>query len=105
MNIEIKVALEKNTPKGHLAKQGRYLAFRYVLADPHGTFVRGKDKRKSTVWVWEVKLGRLTEADFNFSSTKGDSGKTAVIKSESFKRMNLLYYDSRFDPYAKRHHR
>jgi hypothetical protein len=29
-NIEIKVALEKNKPKGHLAKAGFYLTFRYV---------------------------------------------------------------------------
>jgi hypothetical protein len=28
-NVEIKVSLEKNPPKAHLAKEGHYLTFRY----------------------------------------------------------------------------
>ena len=44
-DLEIKVALEANNPKGHLVKPGPHLTVRYVLADENGTFVRGTDSR------------------------------------------------------------
>ena len=40
--IEIKVALEKNRPKGHLPKGGHYLVARYVLGNPDGSYTRGR---------------------------------------------------------------
>jgi hypothetical protein len=42
-NVEIKVALEKNKPKGHLAKSGYYLTCRYVLYKQH----RGRLRKDS----------------------------------------------------------
>ena len=44
-DIEIKVALEDNNPKGHLVKPGPHLIIRYVLGDHAGTFTRGKESR------------------------------------------------------------
>lgn len=35
-HIEIKMALETNKPKGHLAKEGQYLTCRYVLCNGDG---------------------------------------------------------------------
>ena len=35
-DIEIKISLENNKPKGHLPKIGNYLTFRYVLGDSDG---------------------------------------------------------------------
>jgi transcriptional regulator with XRE-family HTH domain len=92
-NLELKMALETNRPKGHLAKAGNYITFRYVLADPQGNFKRGKENRGNTAWIWEVKVGFLAEADFDISNTEGDSGKTAVIKTASFRAMPVVYFD------------
>ena len=44
-NIEIKIALETNNPKGHLVKPGPHLTARYVLCAADGSFTRGRDKR------------------------------------------------------------
>ena len=98
-HVEIKTALEANRPKGHLAKAGIYLTFRYVLAGRDGFYERGT--RGDTVFVWEVRVGDLTEANFSESNTPGDSGKTAVVKNEVFKGMERVYFDSTFFPYAK----
>ena len=98
-DLEIKIALETNQPKGHLPKPGAHLVCRYVLADRDGTYIRGS--RGDVVWIWEVRLGELFEEDFNTSDTPGDSGKTAVVKSEGLDRLSCVYYDSRFLPYAK----
>lgn len=100
-DLELKTALEKNSPKGHLPKDGTYITFRYVLASPEGVYERGKNNRGNTAWIWEVRVGDLTESDFAFSSTDGDSGKTAVIKSDSFKNMPVVFFDPRFMPYTK----
>ena len=81
VDLELKMALETNKPKGHLPKPGTYITFRYVLADKEGNYTRGKDSRGDTVWIWEVKVGQLSEDDFSCSNTEGDSGKTAVIKT------------------------
>jgi hypothetical protein len=53
------------------------------------------------VYVWEVRFGYLDEADFDESNTPGDSGKTAVVKTEILKRMERLYFDPDYFPYAK----
>ena len=45
VDIEIKVALEKNNPKGHLIKTGDHLIVRYVLADENGVYRRGIKNR------------------------------------------------------------
>ncbi|MFF5215414.1 helix-turn-helix domain-containing protein [Micromonospora sp. NPDC000442] len=100
--LEVKTALESNPPKGHLPKPGTYLTFRYVLGRRDGSFSRGRESRGDTVWVWEVRAGVLMASDFAISNTAGDSGKTAVIKSEAFLRMPRVFYDPRFLPYARR---
>lgn len=98
-DLELKVALGKNSPKGHLPKKGAYITFRYVLASPQGVYVR--THRGTTVWIWEVRVGELDINDFAISNTAGDSGKTAVIKGKSFKNMHVIYYDARFLPYTR----
>lgn len=101
-DLELKVALETNKPKGHLPKPGRYITFRYVLGDRRGNYKRGKELRGDTVWFWEVKIGNVRVNDFSISNTPGDSGKTAVIKTEIFNNMKLVFFDSRFCPHAMR---
>jgi transcriptional regulator with XRE-family HTH domain len=100
-HIEIKTALESNKPKGHLSKAGYYLTFRYVLGGADGTFVPGRDNRGEVVHVWEVRFGYLSEADFDESNTPGDSGKTAVVKTEVLKSMERIYFDPAFFPMAR----
>ena len=97
--LELKVALETNKPKGHLPKPGRYITFRYVLGDRLGQYARGKDSRGKTVWFWEVRIGVITEDDFSISNTDGDSGKTAVIKTDTFNAMTLVFFDPNFCPH------
>jgi hypothetical protein len=102
VDLEIKMALETNRPKGHLPKAGKYITFRYILGDRYGNYTRGKPYRGDTVWIWEIKIGELTEEDFSCSNTAGDSGKTAIIKTEIFNAMPLVYYNEEHVPYAKR---
>lgn len=97
--IEIKTALVKNSPKGHLPKEGYYLTYRYCLTDPDGRRDFGTEDTWDTVTIWEVKLGYLKEDDFSCSNTRGDSGKTAVIKTSSLNDMPLLYLDTSIVPY------
>lgn len=97
--VEIKIALEKNSPKGHLAKAGYYLTYRYVLTDGNGNYIKGKENRQDTVSIWEVKCGYLNEEDFSISNTAGDSGKTAVIKTSALNNMKLLYFNDSCVPY------
>lgn len=99
--LEIKVALETNSPKGHLVKPGFYLTFRYVLGNRQGGYERGKQARGDTVWIWEVKVGELSTNDFSVSNTAGDSGKTAVIKLSALQNMTTVYYVPHLLPYAK----
>ena len=98
-SLEIKVALETNMPKGHLPKPGVHLICRYVLAERDGTYSRGV--RGNAVWIWEVRLGDLSEGDFNTSDTPGDSGKTAVVKADALYGLACAFYDARFLPLAK----
>lgn len=100
-DLEIKTALESNSPKGHLPKEGVYMTFRYGLGGPNGEYTRGKDGRGRTAWIWEVRVGYLGLDDFSISNTAGDSGKTAVIKTEPFKSMPVVLFDPRFFPYAR----
>jgi transcriptional regulator with XRE-family HTH domain len=100
VDLEIKIALETNSPKSHLPKAGNYLTFRYVLCDKEGDYSKGKDSRGNTAWIWEVRVGALKEEDFSISNTAGDSGKTAVIKSASFQNMTLIYYVPALLPYS-----
>ncbi len=92
-DIEIKVALEANKPKGHLIKPGAHLTLRYVLVDDGGVYVRGKKTRGKVPWIWEVRVGTLTDAHFNFSNTEGDSGKTAVINKAGMAALQIVYCD------------
>ena len=100
--LELKMALETNRPKGHLPKAGNYITVRYVLGDNLGNYVRGKESRGDTVWIWEVKVGTIAIDDFDLSNTEGDSGKTAVVKNVVFNAMSLVYYDETLCPYARR---
>lgn len=97
--IELKVALETNMPKGHLPKPGNHVFIRYVLGDPSGNYVRGT--RGNTVWVWEVRAGRLKSQDFSLSNTAGDSGKTAVLRPTVYGTLSIMYYDKSKVPYAR----
>jgi transcriptional regulator with XRE-family HTH domain len=97
--LEIKIALEGNMPKGHLPKPGAHLIFRYVLAERDGTYSRGH--RGNVVWIWEARLGELSEDDFNTSNTPGDSGKTAVVRAAALYQLTCVYYDRRFCPLAR----
>ena len=95
-NIEIKVALEDNKPKGHLPKKGNYLTVRYVLADSTGAFVR--KIRGPVPWIWELRYGHLNLRDFSISNTEGDSGKTAVVSAEGMRKLRLIYFDESLCP-------
>lgn len=98
--IEIKTALGRNAPKGHQPKEGYYLTYRYCLTNEEGKLISDRDfKSGTTVTIWEVKFGYLTETDFSCSNTEGDSGKTAVIRSASLDQMTLLYYCPSASPY------
>lgn len=99
-DLELKVALEKNKPKGHLPKAGNYITFRYVLCGDDGRFIKGKENRGTRAFIWEVKIGRIREVDFDLSNTEGDSGKAAVIKTSVFNAMPLVYFDRDLLPYA-----
>jgi transcriptional regulator with XRE-family HTH domain len=101
-DLEVKTALETNRPKGHLPKAGVYLTFRYVLGGRDGSYTRGPGGRGATAWVWEVRAGRLENEDFSISNTPGDSGKTAVIKSQAFQRMIRVYFNPNFYPYFRK---
>ena len=101
-DLELKTALESNSPKGHLPKAGTYITFRYVLAARDGTYQIGKDARGDTPWVWEVRCGHLAIDDFSISNTAGDSGKTAVIRTGSFSNMTRIYYNPDHLPYKRR---
>lgn len=100
VDLELKMALEKNRPKGHLPKAGTYISVRYVLGTKDGIYVKGKENRGDTVWIWEIKVGKITAEDFDISNTEGDSGKTAVIKTKVFNEMALVYFDEKYCPYS-----
>lgn len=92
-DIEIKVALENNKPKGHLVKPGPHLIVRYVLADAAGKYIRGKEHRGNVAWIWEVRYGTLESGHFSVSNTEGDSGKTAVVNAAGMEALQIIYCD------------
>lgn len=93
LNVEIKVALEDNQPKGHLAKPGWHLTCHYVLCSPDGRFQCGVENRGCVPWIWLLRFGYLDSSHFNLSNTEGDSGKTAVINAEGMKRLEPVFFD------------
>ena len=99
-NIEIKVALEKNNPKGHLVKPGPHITVRYVLANARGEYRKGNPNRGDVAWIWEVRVGVLEESHFNFSNTEGDSGKTAVINALGMTALAPVFVDIAKCPYS-----
>jgi hypothetical protein len=101
-DLEIKVALETNKPKGHLVKPGPHLICRYVLGRNNGDFTPGKGTRGDVVWIWELRAGVLRDEHFSVSNTAGDSGKTAVINSEGFNQLQLIYCSMPHFPAGKR---
>jgi transcriptional regulator with XRE-family HTH domain len=100
-DLELKVAMETNRPKGHLPKAGPHLTFRYVLCDRSASFTRGRANRGVVASIWEIRFGVLGPADYDLSNTEGDSGKTATIKLDRFRAMELIYRNSRLNPYAR----
>jgi transcriptional regulator with XRE-family HTH domain len=101
-DIEIKTALENNKPKGHLAKAGYYLTFRYVLCTSEGMFTYGNAHRGDVVYIWEVRFGYLDLHHFSISNTAGDSGKTAVINAQGMDNLNVIYCDLDRCPYSSK---
>lgn len=101
-DIEIKVALENNKPKGHLVKPGPHVTVRYVLGNADGTYTRGKLNRGNVVWIWEVRAGALKKGHFSFSNTEGDSGKTAVINAKGMEALGLVYCDLKIAPMSRK---
>src|SRR5581483_1632694 len=93
LNVEIKVALEDNQPKGHLAKPGWHLTCHYVLCSPVGKFRRGVESRGCVPWIWLLRFGYLSSSHFNLSNTEGDSGKTAVVNAEGMRQLEPVFFD------------
>lgn len=102
--IEIKMAMNRNKPKGHLVKPGHYLTCRYILIDAEGGVITEKaDKPKADKPVfWEIRTGFLTEQHFNVSNTAGDSGKTAVVNEDGMKSLHIVYVDLDMFPGSQR---
>lgn len=101
-DIEVKIALETNKPKGHLIKTGRYLTCRYVLCDEAGNAKFEKKHRGTIPWIWEVRCGVLEDHHFSVSNTEGDSGKTAVVNKDGMDALKIVYLDGARLPYSDR---
>jgi hypothetical protein len=102
--IEIKMALNRNNPKGHLAKEGHYLTCRYLLINDDGVAcVEKVDRpRARRPVIWELRTGYLLERHFNLSNTDGDSGKTAVINGDGLEELKVVYVDLEMVPGTRR---
>jgi len=93
--VEIKMALNRNKPKGHLVKPGHYVTCRYVLVDREGNIVVDPADRARS-WrpvIWEMRTGYLDKRHFNVSNTEGDSGKTAVVNEDGMLALKVVYVD------------
>lgn len=99
-DIEIKISLERNKPKGHLAKEGYYLTSRYVLIGEN--LELDPNERGEIAQIWEVRFGYLKEEHFNLSNTPGDSGKTAVINKEGMDNLHIVYVNIDYCPYSSK---
>lgn len=97
--LELKAALETNRPVSGPTIAGTYLVFRFVLVDRKTGYTRGADSRGDTVAVWEAKFGELSEDDFHAS--RADTGKSRVLRKDALDRMEHVYYNPDFLPYAK----
>jgi hypothetical protein len=102
--IEIKFSLNRNYPKGHLAKEGYYITCRYILVGENGERIgEVADRPKaSKAVIWEVRTGHLGIAHFNLSNTEGDSGKTAVINAAGMEELKTVYVDLAMVPGSQR---
>lgn len=100
-DLELKMALEGNIPKGHLAKEGYYLTCRYVLCEETGRYTRGIANRGVVPYLWELRCGHLKEEHFNISNTAGDSGKTAVVNAAGMRELKIVYIDIDRVPYSE----
>ena len=102
--IKIKMALNRNNPKGHLAKEGHYITCRYLLVDRDGNSCVDKiDRPKAHRAIfWELRTGFLKEHHFNISNTAGDSGKTAVINASGLEELQVVYVDLEMVPGTRR---
>ncbi|MBL0127004.1 MAG: hypothetical protein IPP83_05990 [Flavobacteriales bacterium] len=98
-DVEIKVALEKNAPKGHLAKEGLHLVCRYVLV--HDDFEYSAERRGCRVAIWEIRFGDLRKRHYNISNTSGDSGKTAVVNAAGMETLTPVYVNMDLCPYSQ----
>lgn len=101
-NIEVKISLETNKPKGHLIKTGRYLTCCYVLCNETGNALFNKANRGTIPWIWEVRCGILSDHHFSVSNTQGDSGKTAVVNKDGMEALKVIYLDGERMPYSGR---
>lgn len=101
-DIELKMALETNKPKGHLAKEGYYLTCRYVLCQLDGSLQIGKEHRGVKPYIWEVRCGYLLLEHFNLSNTAGDSGKTAVVNAMGMETLQVIYCDLERAPLSRK---
>ena len=101
-DLELKMALETNKPKGHLAKEGHYLICRYVLCQLDGSFQIGKEHRGVKPYIWEIRCGYLLLEHFNISNTAGDSGKTAVVNAAGMEILQLVYCDLERAPLSQK---
>lgn len=97
-DLELKMALETNKPKGHLAKEGHYLTCRYVLCQSDGSLRIGKENRGIKPYIWEIRCGYLLLEHFNISNTEGDSGKTAVVNAAGMELLEVVYCDLEHAP-------
>jgi len=79
-DLELKVALGDNEPKGHLAKSGLYLTCHYVL------------QTNDIPQIWLLRFGLLQEQHFNISNTAGDSGKNAAINASGIGCLQPIYF-------------
>ena len=79
-DLELKVALGDNEPKGHLAKSGLYLTCHYVL------------QKNDIPQIWLLRFGFLQEQHFNISDTAGDSGKNAAINASGIECLRPIYF-------------
>jgi len=97
-DIEIKVALETNKPKSHLAKEGPHMICRYVLVQEDLSLLM--NNRGKRVAIWEVRFGHLLSQHYNVSNTEGDSGKTAVVNAMGMEELVPVYVDLSICPYS-----
>jgi hypothetical protein len=99
-DLELKMALETNKPKGHLAKEGHYLTCRYVLCQSDGYLKIGRENRGIKPYIWEIRCGYLLPEHFNLSNTQGDSGKTAVVNASGMELLQIIYCDLERAPFS-----